>query len=236
MITIEKFADKSALIDKLITVCQQQLSNAVAEHGDAFFAVSGGSSPQPAYEALSQSDLPWSAITVAMVDERWVDESHSASNQAFLKRTLLKDRAQVAKAIFMKTAAATPEAGLAEVAARYQAVRRGFDLTILGMGPDAHTASLFPNAQGLAPALDKASAAQVAVIHATPSAVTGEHTARVTLTLAEILRSKLIVLLINGEEKWQAFSQAQHSSDPMLTPVTAILQQCDTPILVFWAP
>ncbi len=89
------------------------------------------------YEALSKSDLNWKKIKVALVDERWVDSDHSASNEALIRRSLLINNARNVEFVGMKTAAATAAAGQAETESRYQALPQPFTLSIVGMGIDA---------------------------------------------------------------------------------------------------
>ncbi len=102
------------------------------------------------------------------------------------------------------------------------------------MGPDGHTASLFPKARGLDRAL--ASTDLCAAIEAKPSKVTGEFVQRMSLTPSAILKAKKIVLLITGDDKWSVYQQAKSISDVTEMPVAAILQQVDVDLDVYWAP
>lgn len=78
------FEQRSHLLNTLVAECQDVLSEAISKHGSATLLLSGGTTPAPLYEALSKTDLNWKKIKVALVDERWVDESHSASNEALV--------------------------------------------------------------------------------------------------------------------------------------------------------
>src|SRR5690606_15862018 len=151
---IEKlFDDHASLVAALQPECVSALQAALEERGEATFMVSGGSTPEPLYRSLSEVDLDWSSVYVALVDERWVDFEHDKSNEAFTVRTLMQNKAAAANLIGMKNSAATAAEGLADCESVYQQLAQPFDMTILGMGSDGHTASLFPHAQGLTEAL-----------------------------------------------------------------------------------
>ena len=147
---VEKFFDdKDALTAELSATLEQSLRDGIKNDGRAVLMVSGGSSPAPAYKHLSTLDLDWQHVDVAMVDERWVEPSHEKSNEAFIKSTLLQNYGSAANFITMKNAAATAQQGAQECEEAYSELKSPYDVTILGMGPDGHTASLFPNADGL---------------------------------------------------------------------------------------
>ena len=230
---IEKFfetkeAYNSALGEDL-AVC---LAQGIEQDGRAVLMVSGGSSPAPAYRYLSGLELGWENIDIAMVDERWVDENHEKSNEAFIKSTLLQDKAANANLITMKNSEASAAAGQVTCQKAYASLKQNFDVTILGMGPDGHTASLFPHAEGLDNALSTSDL--VAAIEAIKSDVTGDITERMTLTLQAILQSKVIKLLISGEEKLAVYKEAKSGGDVADMPLRAVLQQTDVPVEVYW--
>ena len=232
---VEKFFDdKAALTDELSQSLEQALRDGIEADGRAVLMVSGGSSPEPAYKHLSTLDLNWGHVDVAMVDERWVEASHEKSNEAFIKRTLLQNHGAAANFISMKNAAATAEQGVDECEVQFQALKRPFDVTILGMGPDGHTASLFPHAQGLENGLD--SSQLVCAINAIESDVTGSITERMSLTLNAISQSKVVKLLISGDEKLAVYKQALAGGDVNDMPLRAVLNHPEINIEVYWAP
>lgn len=233
----ERFFDtREAMFMALHQDCVQLLSDAVAARGQASLLASGGSTPEPLYEMLATTELPWQKVTVALVDERWVDPGHKGSNETFIRRHLLQSLAGTATFIPAKTPHPSASDGLADCEQAYRALARPYDLTILGMGPDGHTASLFPHADGLADALDVDKHQLCAAIYAQRSEVTGELCERLSLSLYGLLQSRQLHLVITGEQKLSVYRAATHADNVFNTPVSAILQQVPVPVIVYWAP
>ncbi|WP_226643232.1 6-phosphogluconolactonase [Microbulbifer variabilis] len=230
------FTDRERLVQALVHDCACELQKGIKESGQATFLVSGGSTPEPVYRELSKRPLPWSQITAALVDERWVDKAHSGSNQAFIENSLIQNDAAEATLLGMKNPHSSAAEGEADCERAYGELQRPFDVCILGMGNDGHTASLFPHAQGLAEALNPDSDKLCSAITAQQSAVTGANTERMTLTLNAILQAKNIKLLITGEEKLKVYREALLGSDELEMPVRSILKQGLKPVTVYWAP
>lgn len=142
--------------------------------------------------------------------------------------------AQESKFFGMKTNDKDPVSAVKECNRRYTSLPSPYTLCILGMGADGHTASLFPNAQGLEAAIN--SSQYCSAITAIPSATTGKHLQRMTLTANAILNSKRIILLFTGEKKWATYQQAKFTSSPNDLPLAIFLQQEKVDIDVYWAP
>ena len=104
------------------------------------------------------------------------------------------------------------------------------------MGLDGHTASLFPTAQGLESALDAGNNNLCAAIMADPSEVTGELIERMSLTLAGLLQSRQLHLLITGADKLGVYQRVLASPNEISMPVAAVLHQDEIPVVVYWAP
>jgi 6-phosphogluconolactonase len=236
MVSERLFDNRADMIAALQVECEAALREAIEDRGEATFMVSGGSTPEPLYKALSNSDLDWSSVYVALVDERWVDFNHDKSNEAFTVKHLIQNKAESANLVGMKNSAETAAEGLADCEAAYQQLAQPFDITILGMGSDGHTASLFPHAQGLDEALNPESDQLCAAIIAKQSEVTGAIVERMTLSLAGLLRSKSLVLLITGDEKLAVLRAAQAGTDVKAMPIRAVLQQQQVPVTIYWAP
>jgi 6-phosphogluconolactonase len=236
MVTEYFFPDREILFSALLIECVDKLNGAIAEKQTATLLVSGGGTPKPLYEQLSLQALDWPKVNVALVDERWVDANQAGSNQTFVMNNLLINKAVAANYIAMKGLEASAVLGQEKCEQRYSQLSVPFDLTILGMGPDGHTASLFPNANGLIQALDEKSNHLCRAINAHPSDVTGSLTERMSLSLFGLLQSRELHLLITGEEKLAVYKKALTSTDVRLTPISALLQQTRVPVKVFWAP
>ncbi|TMO68651.1 6-phosphogluconolactonase [Pseudoalteromonas aurantia] len=227
------FESKAQMTEALASLLEVGIANGIKQDGKALVMVSGGSSPAPAYKYLSDLPLEWDKVSIAMVDERWVEPVHEKSNEAFINETLLQNKAADAEFIVMKNSASSALAGQVECEHAYQALKIP-DVTILGMGPDGHTASLFPHAEGLESGLQTSDI--VCAINAVESAVTGSITERMSLTLNGIARSKEVVLLISGDEKRAMYEQAKSAGSELDIPLRAVINHPQITLSVFWCP
>lgn len=187
---------------------EARLEDALSRRGKATLFCSGGSTPGPIYEALSGLNLDWAKVTVGLADERWVDETHEASNAALVRRTLLKDKAEAATFLPMKTEDETAFGAEAKLERSYGEAASVIDVLVLGMGEDGHTLSWFANAKGLGAATDPGNMLSVAAIDAPKSKVTGDNTERMTLTYPVVARARNILLLMSGDKKKSVFEAA----------------------------
>lgn len=225
-----KYADRESMLEDLYQVFIQELQ----QHSPATLLLSGGSTPGPLYRKLSAAKLDWKNIHVALVDERWVDTDHAASNERLLRETLLIDNAAQANFVGMKNGHRSPFDGQAGCSARYAGLPRPYSICLLGMGPDGHTASLFPRAEGLEAAVD--SKQYCAAIRARQSEVTGEYVERMTMTPWSILQSRRLILLFTGNDKWAVFEQASEQVASAELPISLFIHQTKLPLEVYWAP
>ncbi|HJU50286.1 MAG TPA: 6-phosphogluconolactonase [Pseudogulbenkiania sp.] len=201
------------------------LAAALSERGEAVLAVSGGRSPVAFLQRLAESDLDWARLTVTLVDERLVQEDHPDSNAALVRQHLLTGAAAAAR--FLPLALHPDDAAASLAAAR--AAYRQPDVTVLGMGDDGHTASLFPAAQELVAGLALPSAERLITV--TPPAAS--HT-RLSMTLAALLASGRLFLAIQGPAKRRVFEQARQAVDDAL-PISHVLHHTEVPLDVYWA-
>lgn len=219
------FESQAAAAETLARHVAADLAAAIGRRGHAVLAVSGGRSPVPFLQALSAEVLDWSRVCVTLVDERVVAPDHADSNAALVRDYLLQGAAADATFRPLVSVAANVDAELAQAAAQWQTP----DVVVLGMGEDGHTASLFPDAANLAAGLAPANpAALLAVVP--PEA---PHT-RISMTLAEILRSGKLYLAIAGDNKRRVLEHASRTLSAA-QPVSHLLQQTENPLHVYWA-
>ncbi|NOQ46877.1 MAG: 6-phosphogluconolactonase [Desulfobulbaceae bacterium] len=230
-IDFNEFPDRKSLTIELADQIGELLTRGIQHNGRASLAVSGGSTPVELFEKLSGLDIPWQKVVITLVDERWVEPTAADSNEHLVRNHLLQNRAAEATFIGMKNSAATAGAGEAECAQQLQQVAKPFDVLILGMGSDGHTASLFPGAEKLAGATDLNSGKTCMGI----APLTAPHE-RMTLTLPAILDSRQIYLHITGQEKNDVLQTAMAEGPANEMPIRFILRQQTTPVNVFWAP
>lgn len=230
---LREFPDAAAMVSSLADEIVARLKAGAAERGHASMAVSGGTTPGAVFDALCQRDAPWDKTWITLSDERWIAPDRDGSNEHLARTRLLRGKAAPAHFVGLKTNDATPDAGAAKANAAISAFPRPFDVMLLGMGDDGHTASLYPQAPELKAALDTSAPALVHAVHAQSAAATGD---RMTLTLRAILDSRWIALLIKGAEKMKTYQAAEGGEGVAEMPVRAILGQSAVPVDVFWAP
>ncbi len=194
------------------------LSTARAKAGRFAVALSGGSTPRRLYETLASPEFldvfPWPRTHWFWGDERFVPHGDSLSNYLMVREAMLS-RAPVPAANIhaVPTEGLTPEGAASayerELKSFYGTDRLDpalplFDITLLGLGPDGHTASLFPGN----PALQERQRWVVAVIGA-------KSEARITLTYPPLENSAAVAFLVEGTEKQGVFSRFRRG-DPAL--------------------
>lgn len=226
-----RFPDSLALAHALSGEIKVDLEEAIAVRGTASLVVSGGRTPAKLFEQLRSEKLDWSKVRVTLADERWVDTGTEASNERFVREKLLTGPAAAAHFVGLKNPAPTPEAGADWATRALTRVPHPFDVVLLGMGEDGHTASLFPGSLALARALDPTAAAACVAVNA----LTPPH-ARVSLNLTALLDARRIVLHFEGEPKWQVYLRARTPGAAAELPIRSILHQKDVPVDVYWAP
>jgi len=154
---VEILSDLPALVDRALELVLEKLQSAIASRNVAAIALAGGSTPKPLYEKLAQQNLPWDKLHVFWGDERYVPADHPDSNQRMARLAWL-DRVPIpAENIHpMPTEEADPAIAAQKHEAELQSFFNSqpgefpaFDVILLGIGDDAHTASLFPNTEAL---------------------------------------------------------------------------------------
>jgi len=177
------------------------IKNCLFQHEHASFAVPGGTTPGPIFDALCAADLEWDRVHVMLTDERWVPESSERSNTALVRKRLLTERAAAAPFVAFYDGSDEPEDAIDDLAKKL-APEVPISVLLLGMGADMHTASIFPGAIGLEAALSD-SAGPISVVRGGNAPEP-----RVTLT-APILKGAMTThVVITGAEKREALERA----------------------------
>ncbi|WP_019223403.1 6-phosphogluconolactonase [Bartonella rattaustraliani] len=208
-----------------------ELSVSVLERKRAILAVSGGKTPELFFHYLSKADIDWQNIIITLVDERFVPVHHERSNEHMVRCHLLQNFAAKARFIGLYHKAITAELAAFSAASRINTLPRPFDVTVLGMGTDGHTASFFPGADRLKQALDLQTQALVLPLH-----VKGVLDQRLSLTLPVIIQSRCLVLHFEGNQKRDCFEAACQDGPEMEMPVRAVLRHAHHLVQVYWSP
>ena len=188
----------------------------VAERRLFCAALSGGSTPRPLFELLAQEEyswkIPWAASHLFQVDERTVPPDHAQSNYRMIREALL-ERTPLPAGHFHRMAAELPD--LQEAARAYSTEMAEtlhpapgtwprFDLVLLGLGPDGHTASLFPDTAAL----------KERELWVTPNEVPQLQTRRLTLTYPVINAAREAIFFVAGEDKAATLRRVLYPSSP----------------------
>lgn len=229
---LEILADPEALSRR---VADWMLELATAKENVFAVALSGGSTPRQLYQRLTEppyrEGFPWSRMHWFWGDERFVSHDDALSNYRMVREALLS-RAPIPAANVhpMPTENVSPEAAASTYerelksfygAERFDPARPLFDVTLLGLGPDGHTASLFPHTDVLAERGRWAAAV-----------VGAKSEARITLTYPTLESSRHAAFLVEGKEKRAVFARLRRDDDKLpaarLRPIGTLCLFCDS--------
>jgi len=214
---------------QLARQCAEQIAAlidlALDQRDRAHIALSGGTTPAAAYRVLNLEHLPWNRVDVVLGDERWVPPTDPASNARMLRDTLLAEGGPGAAARFhqVPTELESPSASVDAFEAYVRELCPGdpprFDVMLLGLGDDGHTASLFPGT----PATQERT--RLVTIGA------GKGLERISLTAPVLSAARQVIFLVSGAAKRQALQRLLDPAEPAeRTP--AKLVQPQAPVLV----
>ncbi len=204
MKTVEILADKAALVQRALELVVEHIHRAIDQRGQCSIALAGGSTPKPLYELLAaQPSLPWDYLHIFWGDERYVPPDHPDSNEGMARRAWLDRIAIPPENIHpMPTTAASPlaaaelhEQQLQDFFQCQSGLFPNFDIILLGMGDDGHTASLFPHTP---------------VLHVSDRLVAvgnKDGQPRLTFTAALINQARCVIFLVSGANKQPALRQ-----------------------------
>jgi 6-phosphogluconolactonase len=198
---------------------ERLLARIAQSRGPAAICLTGGSSPERLYELLAlepyRSRLPWDRVHWFMGDDRFVPADHAHSNMGMARRLFL-DRVNVPSENIhpIATTLASPDAAARHYEAelkrfygrdRLDPARPLFELVLMGLAPDGHTASLFPHA----PALLEQERWVVGVQHAGLE----PFVPRVTLTFPALASTREMLFLVSGEDKRDILARVLSGED-----------------------
>ena len=228
-VNLHSFETKVDLVETFSQTIIQNLQDAIDKKGSATLIVSGGSTPKLLFEKLRTLELDWEKVTVGLCDERWVSPEHEDSNEKFVKTYLLQDEAKKAKFVGLYIDGLDAVEAQSECSLMVEKNLKPFDVVILGMGTDAHTASLFPNNPKLEFGFDLEN--QESCIAIDPQ--NALHM-RMSLTRSAILSANYLYLHFEGEAKFSVYEKAMHLNDMYTMPIRSILDQDKKVIEVYY--
>lgn len=219
---VEVLPNKTALVERSLDIVLSKIQAAIEERGQCTIALAGGSTPEPLYAALATQNLPWEKIHVFWGDERYVPPDDPQSNQGMARRAWL-DKVAFPNANIHPiptqgtspaTDAETHEAQLQEFFNVPVGEFPEFDVILLGIGDDAHTASLFPHTDAL----------QVQDRLVTVGNKDGQP--RITFSAPLINHARCVLFLVAGSSKQAALGQIfAPDADPFTYPARLIQPQ-----------
>ena len=214
---------KTELIDRSLQIILEKLQTSIAARDQFTIALSGGSTPKPLYEAIAAQDLPWDKIHVFWGDERYVPPTHPDSNEGMARQAWL-NKVPIPPANIHPMP--TDEADPAVAAAKHDQQLREFfnvesgeipifDVVLLGMGDDAHTASLFPHTPAL----------QVRDRLVTTGNKDGQP--RITFTVPLINQARWVLFVVAGASKQPALAEVFAPEADAMTYPSRLIQPTD---------
>lgn len=224
------FTDAVETAQALASAVANALQEGLRDRGRASLIVSGGRTPGLFLNALSAHQIDWANVDVSLADDRWLPADHADSNERLVRQNLLRGPAAAARFVSLVNSAVTPERHLALAEQALLQMSQPYDVVVLGVGDDGHTASLFPDADGIAAALDLQASPQLAAI--TPKTAPYP---RITLTLRALLNARALMIQIEGSNK-RSVLELCVNRDPSMFAISTLLQQKVLPVHLFFNP
>jgi len=217
-----------SLVADLSQKIAEIINEAIQKNGRASMAVSGGSTPKPLFEELSLLGLDWPKVDLTLVDDRWVGADHKDSNELLVRTHFIKNNAKKVNFVPLKNDENTAIKGVSYTEEAFKNLTMPFDIIILGMGADGHTASLFPCSDELEKGMDLNTGHTL--ISTSPKTAPYE---RISLTAKSIMDAKKIFLHLNGSAKLHTLEEAMSLKDSNKMPIYAFLEHG---LDIFWSP
>ena len=220
------FPDRESLDQALAAYVVLRLQQGITERGTAHLVVSGGSTPLNLFSILADADVEWGRVVVLLADERWVQVDHEDSNERLVQHTLLTGKAKSAQFLSLLPSPDDEITNISGLTSLLRSLPR-FDVVLLGMGEDAHTASLFPCSTALREGLTTEEGALITRPRNAPHQ-------RVSMSKRRLQATEHGVIHIVGERKKTVLEMARKSEDEMRYPISAFLGPAGFDC--WWAP
>lgn len=201
MTALHVFADAEAVARHAADQIAWRIADARGAGRAVHIALAGGRTPQRAYELLAEIEGSWKHVHLWLGDERCVPEDHPESNARMVRESLYAHARAEPPSLHALPSPKVPEdaAWLYGLEVHCTVPQATFDIVLLGMGPDGHTASLFPGHPVLGVCV-----APCAPVRESPK----PPPERVTLTLPILRRARFTLLLVTGAEKRAPLARA----------------------------
>lgn len=228
--TLHEYSSFDESVVALADLIAEKLNAGIAKNGFATLALSGGSTPKALFEYLAQMQLDWTNVRITLVDDRCVPPDHEASNARLVRESLLTNYASAAEFHTLHRPPLEGEPLVNDATDVLRTLFSNYDLVLLGMGEDGHTASIFPGSAICEKALDPNDSSVVMLSEKEEAGYF-----RITQTLSQLLQSDQIALQVKGPEKLQLLQQILEQGESSPYPIARFLFQQQVPVDIFAA-
>ncbi len=235
-LNIKTYPSRDALEQGVTERLVDGLHHALDAKPTVAISLSGGSTPMPIYARLAKASVDWDRVVAIPTDERWVARDHEANNAHQIKQHL-KGQGPAIRDLVPQSVDGPPDASFAHQV--LQELPSPFAISVVGMGQDAHFASLFPNHAKLLEGLDVHSSSDF--ISLTPDPLPPEAPfGRISLTLSKLMDSQAILLVITGSQKKAVLDEAwarvsAHDDAQAQWPIMALLREAKDRLEIHWS-
>ena len=200
---VEIVADRETVIARALEIILAKIESAIEQRGIFTIALAGGGTPKPLYEKLATLELPWEKMHIFWGDERYVSPQHPDSNEGMARQAWLNKVPIPPSNIHpMPTGAGDPALDAQQHDRELQQFFQikppeipSLDIILLGIGDDAHTASLFPHTEAL-----KVRSGLVTVGNK-------DGQPRITFTVPLINQAQTVIFMVTGASKQGALQE-----------------------------